>query len=153
MARKPSPTQAVQPTAPKPQQNPMPGVAHQLHGMAIQQQYSGPIPSPDMMAQYAPEVRVVILRRAEEEQSQRNARLHKALEADAEDRRMLRALEARGQWFGFGIGIAGVLAAAVMAIKDQPVAASIIAALDLVALVSVFVTGRFATRDQGKKGN
>ncbi|MBU2839407.1 hypothetical protein HF670_07485 [Acidithiobacillus thiooxidans] len=85
---------------------------------------------------------------AEEEQSQRNTRLNKALEADVEDRRMLRKIESRGQLYGFAIGIAGLIATVVMAFKDQALAASVIGAVDLVALVSVFVTGRLANRER-----
>lgn len=121
-------------------------LAQQMQGVAIHQQYSGPIPPPEMLAQYDPEVRGIILRMAEDEQSQRNSRLNKALDADIEDRQRVRSLEGRGQWFGFAIGIAGIIAATIMALYGEPVAASIIGALDLVALVSVFVTGRVISK-------
>lgn len=124
----------------------------QLQGVAFRQQYSGPIPPPEMLAQYDPEVRGIILRMAEDEQSQRNSRLNKALDADIEDRKRVRILEGRGQWFGFSIGIAGIIAATIMALYGEPVAASIIGALDLVALVSVFVTGRVISKKDSSKG-
>ncbi|MBU2755211.1 hypothetical protein HFU84_10805 [Acidithiobacillus sp. CV18-2] len=89
---------------------------------------------------------------ADDEQSQRNSRLNKALDADIEDRQMVRLLEGRGQWFGFCIGVAGIISATVMAVYGEPVAASIIGALDLVALVSVFVTGRVISKTDSSKG-
>jgi uncharacterized membrane protein len=148
VARKPSPKQTVKAPPVSPSPSAIQGLSAQFQGVALQQQYSGPIPPPDMMARYAPEIREVILRMAEEEQSQRNTRLNKALEADVEDRRMLRKIESRGQLYGFAIGIAGLIATVVMAFKDQALAASVIGAVDLVALVSVFVTGRLANRER-----
>lgn len=149
MARTRNPSAVVAPHAPATSAN---NVPQQMQGVAIQQ-YSGPIPPPEMLARYDPEVRGIILRMAEDEQSHRNSRLNKALDADIEDRQKGRSLEGRGQWFGFGIGIAGIIAATVMAIYGEPVAASIIGALDLVALVSVFVTGRvISKKDSSGKG-
>lgn len=126
-------------------------LAQQMQGVAIHKQYSGPIPPPEMLAQYDPDVRMAILRMAEDEQSQRNVRLKMALEADIDDRKRIRSLEGRGQWFGFGIGIAGIIAATIMALYGEPVAASIIGAIDLVALVSVFVTGRVISKKDSTK--
>ncbi len=147
MARRRNQPAVAAPMPRAPSATPTNNLAPQMQAMAIQQ-YSGPIPPPEMLARYDPEVRGIILRMAEDEQSQRNSRLNKALEADIEDRQRVRSLEGRGQWFGFGIGVAGIIAATIMAIYGEPVAASIIGALDLVALVSVFVTGRVISKKE-----
>lgn len=109
MARRRNQPAVAASTASRAPATPTNNLTQQMQGVAIQQ-YSSPIPPPEMLARYDSEVRGIILRMAEDEQSQRNSRLNKALDADIDDRQQVRSLEGRGQWFGFGIGIDGISA-------------------------------------------
>jgi uncharacterized membrane protein len=106
--------------------------------IAFQQEMtSGPLPHPALLAEYG---RV---------QADLVERIVKLAETEAEHRRGLEKLIVRsgvrraaiGQFLGFLIGIGGLGAAVLCARYGYPTTAAIIAALDLVTLVSMFVVG------------
>jgi uncharacterized membrane protein len=76
-------------------------------------------------------------------------RIVRMAETEAEHRRSIELSIVRsglsrarlGQWFGLFIGVAGMLTAAYCAHQGDGVVAGIVATIDLVSLVSVFVVG------------
>ncbi|GLR64402.1 DUF2335 domain-containing protein [Marinospirillum insulare] len=96
--------------------------------------YSGPLPHPDQLNKFSPETQKAILQMAQSDQAHVQEMQRKGLEgAIAKDR--------RGQWMGFGIAISGLVTAGVVA-QFSPAVAGLIAALDLVGMVAVFVVPR-----------
>lgn len=96
--------------------------------------FSGPLPHPEQLNKFDPDTRKAIVQMAESDQSHVQQMQRKALEgAIAKDR--------RGQWMGFGIAVCGLVAAAVVA-RFSPAVAGVIAALDLLGMVAVFVVPR-----------
>ena len=103
------------------------------------QSFSGPIPHPSILEGYPEEVRNKIVEMAVKEQSHTHEIEEVSLDAAIKK-------DKRGQWMGFGIAITGLLAAAFIA-QFSPEVAGIIAALDLVGLVAIFVTPRLLERN------
>jgi len=103
--------------------------------MAMQSEsFSGPLPHPDQLNKFDPETRKHIVQMAVDDQrhvhDMQRLSLNGAIQKDR-----------RGQWMGFGIAIAGLGAAAIVA-PFAPVVAGVIAAVDLVGMVAVFVVPR-----------
>lgn len=100
--------------------------------------HQGPVPDPQTMEAYG------------RTQADFPERLMKQFELEAAHRRDTEAmivqgkfaLSKRGQVFGLIIGLAGMGVAAYVAKLGHPWAGATIAALDVLGLVSVFVTGR-----------
>lgn len=96
--------------------------------------YSGPLPHPDQLNKFNPETQKTILQMAQNDQTHVQEMQRKGLEgAIAKDK--------RGQWMGFGIAIGGLITAGIVA-KFSPAVAGLIAALDLVGMVAIFVVPR-----------
>ena len=116
---------------PQPEQENLTALAISMSRMA----HRGPLPHPDVLLGYKnidsglPE-RVIAM--AEKQASHRQARENK------EDDRA-----ERGQHYGLAIGLAGLIAATAVILSGHPAAGSIIGSVDLLGLVSVFVTGRY----------
>lgn len=108
--------------------------------VAIQgQQYSGPIPPPEILQGFeniVPGSAERILRMAEE-----NGKHQRELESKALDG-TYKTIKT-GQIFGFIIGIVALLSSVVALFLGSEIAASIIGGTTVVGLVTVFVTGRF----------
>lgn len=103
--------------------------------MAMQSEsFSGPLPHPDQLNKFDPETRKHIVQMAVEDQKHVHEMQKLSINgAITKDR--------RGQWMGFGIAIAGLAAAAVVA-PWAPVVSGLIATIDLVSMVAVFVVPR-----------
>jgi|GEM_PF-1243289 len=103
--------------------------------MAMQSEsFSGPLPHPDQLNKFDPETRKHIVQMAVDDQKHVHEMQRLGLAgAIRKDR--------RGQWMGFGIAIAGLAAAAIVA-PSAPVVAGVIATIDLVGMVAVFVVPR-----------
>lgn len=102
------------------------------------EQFSGPIPSPDVLARYneiVPNAAERILVMAESDATHQREIEMAALNAQRRERRL-------GQVFGFSIGIAALAVAALALMKGHAAAASVIGGTTVVGLVAVFVTGR-----------
>ena len=96
--------------------------------------FLGPIPPPEQFHQYSDDVRQIILKMAQDEQTHAHSMAKKALDgAISKDR--------RGQIVGGLIAIGGLGAAAWIA-PYSAVAAAIIGALDLFGMVALFVAPR-----------
>lgn len=96
--------------------------------------FSGPLPHPDQLNKFNPETQKVILQMAQNDQAHVQEMQRKGLEGAI-------AKDQRGQWLGFGIAISGLITAGVVA-QFSPTVAGLIAALDLVGMVAVFVVPR-----------
>ncbi len=128
-----------------PSASPVPTVAGAFAFQQVTLSSTGPLPAPEVLAGY------------KEVQPDLVERVVRQMEAEAEHRRSIevRVVQAaidraaRGQIFGLLIGLMGLGAATFCAWRGLPTTASIIAALDIVTLVGVFVTGK---RDTVKKG-
>lgn len=98
---------------------------------------SGPLPAPEILAAYGevlPDLPERIIRLAETEAEHRRG-LERHVVVSATRRATV------GQVLGFLIGSGGLATAAYCAMLGHPATASIIATLDIVTLVSVFVIG------------
>ena len=98
------------------------------------EQYSGPIPHPDQLNKFDPETRKAIVSMAQKEQAHTQEMQRKGLDGAIKKDR-------RGQWLGFTIAVSGLAAAAYVA-QTSPAIAGVIAAIDLVSMVAVFVVPR-----------
>ena len=104
----------------------------------IQEQFSGPIPHPEILQQYDQ----IISGAAE--------RILAMAEKDAEHQREIEKLAIqfasrevkRGQWFGLAIGISAFITSIVALVLGSEQTASILGGVTVVGLVTVFVTGR-----------
>lgn len=107
--------------------------------------FSGPAPHPDLLERYE---RVVPGAARELLDAVREERLHRYRGDDIERRMLTQLAEAEiknsrlGLVFGFVIGMTGLVVACVCALTDHETTAAIVAGVDLLALVAVFVTGR-----------
>ncbi len=100
--------------------------------------HEGPLPHPEILEAYnqvAPGAADRIIRMAEQQASHRRQIESSVVQAATREALL-------GQIFGFLIGVTGLLAAAYIAVHGQGAVAAIIATVDLVALVGVFVYGR-----------
>lgn len=106
----------------------------QLHAS----QFSGPIPSPELLARYnqvLPGSADRIITMAERDSLHIQNMEYTKLTAEYSERRL-------GQFLGMAIGVCGLTASVACAWLGQPVPASVIGGATLVSLVSVFVAGR-----------
>ena len=103
-------------------------------------QHFGPLPPPEQLVSYEhalPGLAERIVKMAENQAAHRQGFETKVIGAEI-DRAAL------GMKFGFTIGIAGLLASILMGWMGHPASGAAIGAVDLVALVSVFVVGHHA---------
>lgn len=106
--------------------------------IAQESQFHGPIPHPEHLARYdaiVPGAAERILCMAEDDAAHQQHMERAALEAAARH-------VARGQHYGLGIGLAGLIASVVMALFGHEWSASIIGGSTVVGLVAAFVVGR-----------
>lgn len=107
--------------------------------------YSGPAPHPDLLERYD---RIVPGAAREFLDAVREERLHRHRGDEVERQIRLKLAEAEiagsrlGLIFGFVIGMTGLIVACICALTDHEMTAAIVAGVDLLALVAVFVTGR-----------
>ncbi len=107
--------------------------------------YSGPAPHPDLLERYD---RIVPGAAREFLDAVREERLHRHRGDEVERQIRLKLAEAEisgsrlGMIFGFVIGMTGLIVACICALTDHEMTAAIVAGVDLLALVAVFVTGR-----------
>lgn len=104
------------------------------------QSFSGPIPHPSILEGYSEQVRNQIVQMAVDEQQHTHMMERTSLDGAVRK-------DKRGQWMGFGIALSGLLAASFIA-QYSPAVAGIIAALDLVGLVAIFVAPRLLEKRQ-----
>lgn len=118
---------------------------------------SSPLPPPQLLQEYeraCPGAGERIFRMAEAEQQHRHALQQQALRADLEDLQRTHGNTARGQLLGFGVVVAALAAAVVIAVYSTawgaPVAAGIIGAGGLTSLVYVFIRGQRHRQEEGR---
>lgn len=101
------------------------------------QQFTGPLPHPEILAHYnqiTPDAANRIICMAEQQASHRQHIEKTMIETEA-------GLRRKGQWFGFTLGIIGLIGGIICILLDKPWGAAI-SGVSLVSLVSVFVFGR-----------
>lgn len=112
----------------------------QLITMVAMQQFSGPLPPPHILAEYdkvLPGAAATILARAEK-QSDHRMKLEKTV-IPAQQRE-----SARGQIFGLIVAITGILIGGACILTGHDVAGATVIGIDLLGMVTVFVTGKAA---------
>ncbi|MCF8092861.1 MAG: DUF2335 domain-containing protein [Desulfotignum sp.] len=117
--------------------------------MAVGQQFSGPIPPPDILEKYEnilPGAMDRIIAMAENESKHRHemkktvvAAEIKAMESEAKDTR-------RGQYCGLIIGVTALISGAYAAVNGAPIAGGLIGTGGVLGLVSAFIGGRYASK-------
>lgn len=106
----------------------------QLRMMVQHQSFSGPLPHPAILNGYDQETRKLIVQMAVNEQSHTHSMQQLSLTGAIEK-------DKRGQRYGLAIALAGFVTAGVVAFVSPPVA-GVIAGLDVLGMVSVFVIPR-----------
>ena len=104
--------------------------------------HSGPIPCPDDLAQYnniIPNGAERIMMMAEKQQEHRISIEGKIVNSQQNQSRL-------GQVFGFVIAIFFGLIAGILIYNGHDIAGTVIGSVDLVALVAVFVTGKYTQK-------
>lgn len=120
---------------------------------AIIAAYSGPLPPPSVLAGYEQIKRGTaerVIAMAERQAAHRQTMEQKLVEAEIEDHRADRRERRLGQWLGFSIGSLAILAGSLTATYGNPWAGGLIGAGGVVGLVSVFVLGRRAEKEEQK---
>lgn len=110
-----------------------------LQALIMKQSHSGPLPDGDTIKIYSEVIPNGGDRLMLTVEKQLDHRI------DMENKGLIRTFNqsSTGQWMGFGIAMFFGLIAWDLARNNHDVAASILGTIDLVALVAVFVTGRF----------
>lgn len=104
---------------------------------ALFSHFSGPLPPPETLAGYdriMPGLANRIVEMAEAYQKHQIGLERDQFKVATESGR-------RGQWLGFGVAFVGFAVTAYLGSLGQPVAAGVVAALDLGSIVTVFVVG------------
>lgn len=120
-----------------------------VSGTAIRTEISGPIPPPDVLADYErllPGSANRIIRMAEAEQAHRHALQSKAIDARIIDANAARKEARMGQFLGLAIGLVGLAAAVIIAClvrgSGGATVASIVGGSTVIGLVTIFILGR-----------
>ena len=113
-----------------------------------QQQFSGPLPPPAILAQYdqiVPGSAATILARSEKQSDHRMS-----LEAYVIPKQQDQS--ARGQHYGLIVALTGIIASVIMVLSGHDVAGGFVGGTTLLGMVTVFVTGKvIQARDLKKK--
>lgn len=99
------------------------------------QHYQGPVPSPDMLREYEqvlPGLAERLVQLTEKEQKHRHGSDHTAY-----------TLAIRGQSMAFAVVVIIILAAVYFGATGNPVLAGILVGIDLAALVTAFIAGKY----------
>lgn len=113
-----------------------------MYGLSL---HSGPLPSPQTLAEYKridPSLPGEILAMAKASAAHIQAMEAKDLERQIAMERGDRIERRIGQFMGFGVTVLGLGVSCVLALYDQPTVASIIGGTTVVALAGVFIAGR-----------
>jgi uncharacterized membrane protein len=108
------------------------------HVVAVSQQFSGPIPPPNVLHAYnsiIPNAAERILNMAEKEQNFRHEMTQVQIKANVKNIFL-------GQIFGFTIALFGLAGSVWVAIQGHPWSSSLISGITLFWLVGLFVTGK-----------
>jgi len=119
--------------------------------VAVGQQFSGPLPPPEMLAQYddvTPGAGDRIIAMAEAQSAHRRAVETKGAEAQVEDFKAARAEARLGQVFAFIIAVFGILAGACVihhgTTGGAQIAGCVIGGVPLATIVTTFICGKRA---------
>lgn len=113
--------------------------------LAIRESFSGPLPPPEILAQYkeiSPDLIKQIEVMAAKEQEHRHGIEDKTVNAGIEDLKEGRIIERHGQIFAFLIGTIAIISGTIIALCGYQIAASIIGGGGILGLVSAFIMGR-----------
>lgn len=116
-------------------------------------QYQGPLPPPDMLAEYekvSPGLAVRIVDRADAEQKFRHAATAKAQELEATEVHYRGISRLVGQLFGFAIGMTAVGGGVALLYQGKSTAGLWSIISGLAALTAVFMTGRVLAQNKGQ---
>ena len=124
------------------------GIKQQITATLTQQQFIGPIPPPEIIAQYekiVPGSAAMIMARAEKQADHRMG-----LEANVIPAQQTQS--ERGQHYGLVVALAGIIASTVMVLAGHDVAGGFVGGTTLLGMVGVFVTGKvIQSRDLKEK--
>ncbi len=117
--------------------------------------FSGPLPDPETLAKYEqmiPGVAERLVHAFESEIAHRRKIELDSFQARSADAKYERRIEARGQWLGFVIGLAGLGVGLAALLKGAPVTGGMLGGSTLAALVYVFVVGRRQPKSKDSPG-
>ena len=112
--------------------------------IAVNQEFSGPIPPPHLLSQYdqvVPGAAERILAMAERQSAHRLDLERRVIVSDIKK-------SEKGQWFALFAASLALVFAFTLGMTDHQIAAGIIGGLDIVSLATVFVFGRKQKRDE-----
>ena len=91
---------------------------------------------------YGAKILDTYLRQVDEERVHRHSVELRLLESTQADTLHAQRLRSRGQWMGLAVALAGFVLVGFLALIHQPWLAGVVAALDILSLVSAFIYGR-----------
>ena len=109
------------------------------------QQFSGPLPPPEMLSQYnaiIPSLAENIVQMAQDESKHRRLIEQKTLQTNIDISNFNSSERKRGQIFGFAIGMTGLVVSSFMAYIGAEIASAFVGGSTVVGLVSIFVIGQ-----------
>ncbi len=117
-------------------------------GMSVKRRFRGPLPSPEMLKEYEQALPGCAERIVSQFEKQAQHRMDMEKKVIPEDQRQ----SSVGQIFGFILALTFLLVAGILIYYDHDTAGTILGTVDLVALVSIFVIGKYHQRreDQDK---
>jgi len=136
---------AAKPVPPKAPHDKQKNSATTIHQQTMESQFHGPIPPPNILAEYEkllPGAADRILAMAESETAHRQMMEGKAVNAEIDGLKSEATDTRIGQIFGLVIGLTTVLAGAYTAVNGAQITGALIGTSGVVGLVSAFIVGR-----------
>jgi uncharacterized membrane protein len=122
---------------------------HKQQVIAVQEQFSGPIPHPNILAKYdqiVPGAAERIIKMAENQALHRMSLEKTVIGSDVKK-------SERGQIFGLIVALFGLVVGLILGLFDRQIAASVVVGADLASLASVFIYGRWQKKRERKEAS
>lgn len=129
-------------------QMPEPSSNQKIIKQEVSMAFSGPLPHPEILKKYdeiLPGAADRIIKMAEQQAEHRRSIEQQAIKSDIKNSKL-------GIWFGFIIGISGIIGGVMVAILGrQPLFGGILSFASLASLVGVFIYGTQSRRKEKKR--
>lgn len=120
--------------------------------VAMQQEFQGPIPPPQLLAQYesiTPGLADRIVKMAEQESVHRREVEHKLVDVAVQDQKDSTSEVRLGQIFAFFIGIVTIVCGSYVVLAGFSVSGTVLGSSGVLGLVTAFIMGRNKKQPEG----